>query len=236
MLRLSVRVHAYDSLTDEFLAFCAYLILVFGDIPAVSMVIGMKGHYGLSLCQMCESKGVHILGSRATTHYVPLDHLQHPQVLQDSTLVCSYDPTHLLLHTHTLFMAQAHEQYGIKGVSALSVLSLLSFPQSFPYDFIHLLWENVVKNLMQLWTGTYKDLNEGNEQYQLATALWEETVFGPQPPNVASDNTSWMADTRRFLQNKYYGHFITTAEIEDVGTGLIKWVQTYKKSAHCAYI
>ncbi|KAI0659177.1 hypothetical protein C8Q70DRAFT_916325 [Cubamyces menziesii] len=135
---------------------------------------------------------------------------------------------------------------------------------------MHLLWENVVKNLMQLWTGTYKDLDEGNEQYQLATAVWEEIgsasaasgdsipyVFGPRPPNVANDKTSWTADTRsfwtlyvapvllrgRFLQNKYYDHFveltrlislclqfeITTAEVEDVRTGFIKWVQTYEK-------
>ena len=65
-----------------------------------------------------------------------------------------YDPRNLPLHTHATFLAQATEvdaattnvstsnlakTYGIKGQPLLSFIHSLSFPQSFPYDFMHLI-------------------------------------------------------------------------------------------------
>jgi hypothetical protein len=50
----------------------AYLI-VFGDIPAISMIMCMKGHNGISPCRMCNIQGICIPSSRITTHYVPLN-------------------------------------------------------------------------------------------------------------------------------------------------------------------
>lgn len=285
MLRLSVGVHAYDALSDSFFALRAYLIRVFGDIPAISMVMRMKGHNGTCPCRMCSIRAVRIPDARATTHYVPLDRSNHPDVLRDPEAVRVYDPAALPLRTHDEFMAQAREvqyatsgaesdrlakTYGIKGIPVLSALSSLSFPDSFPYDFMHLIWENVVKNLMHLWAGTYKDLDEGSEQYQVRPSIWEEVgkvtadsgstipyVFGPRPPNVATDKISWTADTRsfwfqyiapvvlrgRFLHAKYYDHFIqlvrlitmclqfeiTEAEVEEVRQGFIVWVKKYEE-------
>ena len=126
------------------------------------------------------------------------------------------------------------KESGIKGVPLLSTLHSLSFPISFPYDFMHLMFENVIKNLISLWCGKFKDLDTGAEEYEFETAIWsligsasEETgsfipyVFGPRPPNVDSDKISWTADTRsfwiqyvapillkgRFKHEKYYRHF-----------------------------
>ncbi|EJF66331.1 hypothetical protein DICSQDRAFT_78704 [Dichomitus squalens LYAD-421 SS1] len=105
---------------------------------------------------------------------------------------------------------------------------------------MHLIWENVVKNLMQLWTGQYKGLDTGSEDYEILPSIWEaigdasaqagDTIpgqFGPRPPNVASDKLSWTADTRsfwfqyvgpvllarRFTHRKYYTHFIALVHI-----------------------
>ncbi|KAI0634214.1 hypothetical protein C8Q77DRAFT_1055307 [Trametes polyzona] len=135
---------------------------------------------------------------------------------------------------------------------------------------MHLIWENVVKNLMQLWTGQYKDLGAGTEAYELAPTVWEAIgeasassgrtipgIFGPRPPNVASDKMSWTADTRsfwfqyvgpvllsrRFVRPKYYKHFVelvrlvrmclqyelTTAEIAEIRCGFITWVKDYEQ-------
>lgn len=44
---------------------------------------------------------------------------------------------------------------------------------SFPYDFMHLIWENLIKNLVLHWTGGFKDLDDGVEEYQLPQAIWE---------------------------------------------------------------
>jgi hypothetical protein len=45
---------------------------------------------------------------------------------------------------------------GIKGIPILSYLPSLLFPYSFPYDFMHLIFENFMRNLILLWTGEFK--------------------------------------------------------------------------------
>ncbi|KAH9849072.1 hypothetical protein C2E23DRAFT_870815 [Lenzites betulinus] len=134
---------------------------------------------------------------------------------------------------------------------------------------MHLLWENVVKNLMNLWSGHYKELDTGTETYQFPAHIWDEIgaasaasgdsipyIFGPRPPNVASDKMSWTAELRsfwflyvgpvvlrgRFSRPKYYEHFIelvrlirvclqfeiTHTEVDSLERGFIKWVQDYE--------
>ncbi|KAJ3005166.1 hypothetical protein NUW54_g4465 [Trametes sanguinea] len=287
LLRLAVGVHAYDILSDDFFALRAFLLLVFGDIPAISMVMRMKGHNGSCPCRMCAIRAIRIPDSRNPIHYVPLDRSRHPDVRDspDPDVVRQYHPEQLPLRSHDQFLAQATEvqfassvtdeerlakAYGIKGVPLLSVLPSLSFPASFPYDFMHLIWENVVKNLMQLWTGAYKSLDTGTEDYEIDARIWDAIgeasaaagdtlpyVFGPRPPNVASDRISWTADTRsfwaqyvgpvllerRFKHQKYYDHFVllvklirrclqfelTQEEVEEIRDGFICWVQKYEQ-------
>ena len=50
------------------------------------------------------------------------------------------------------------KKYGIKGVPILSCISSITFPSSFPFDFMHLIWENLIPNLIEFWTGTFKSL------------------------------------------------------------------------------
>ncbi|THH27119.1 hypothetical protein EUX98_g7065 [Antrodiella citrinella] len=284
LLRLERGVHTYDRCSDEFWMLRAYLILVFGDIPAVSLMMRMKGHNGLCPCRTCNILGVRVPNSRKTTHYVPLSRDQLPRP-PDGTNP-TYDPSDLPIRTQAELLAQAREvedapsaaaaerlakAYGVKGVPLLSVLSSLNFPYSFPYDFMHLLWENVVKNLMLFWTGDYKKLDEGSEEYEIDSKVWEAigkaseaagstipyAFTSARPPNVATDKTSWTADSRsfwalymepvllqgRFKRPKYYHHFIklvkllnlclqfeiTKAEVEEIRVGFIEWVKEYER-------
>ena len=135
---------------------------------------------------------------------------------------------------------------------------------------MHLIWENLMKNLFALWSGTYKDLDEGSGSYEFLPDVWEAIgkasaasgdsvpyVFGPRPPNIASDKISWTAETRsfwtlymapallrgRFRHQKYYDHFIklvqllhtclqfeiTDAEVTSLRTGFASWVKTYEE-------
>jgi len=50
LLELSTGVSAYDALSCSIFALCAYLITAFGDIPAISMLMHMKGHNALCPC------------------------------------------------------------------------------------------------------------------------------------------------------------------------------------------
>lgn len=155
-------VVAFDSLSDSLFTLHAYLIRVFGDIPAMSMIMRMKGHNGTCPCRLCNIIAIRAPGGPKTL-YVPLDrrNLHAP----GEAAPVSYDPSDLPMRSHEQFMAQAREvqnassdadekklsqKYGIKGVPLLSILSSLSFPHSFPFDFMHEIFENLLPNLLQL--------------------------------------------------------------------------------------
>jgi hypothetical protein len=255
LVRFELGVVAYDALSNDHFRLHTYLVLIFGDIPAISMLMQMKGHNGISPCRMCEIKAVPTLGTKHPTYYVPLDRSRHPNVRADPTLVDRYDPAALPLRTHQRYMEQAREvqlapteaasnrlakSYGIKGVSVFSCLSSISFPSSFPYGFMHLVWMNLIPNLIDHWTGKFKGLDEGQEDYALSSKVWEAVgeacagskatvpaACGPAPFNVAQDQEFWTAESRafwtqflgpvtlenRFRKVKYYKHFVELVRI-----------------------
>ncbi|TFY81334.1 hypothetical protein EWM64_g2680 [Hericium alpestre] len=256
-LELEVGVPAFDVLEQKMFALRAYLLLVFGDIPAMSLITQMKGHNGHSPCRICKIIGLRTLGARATTHYVPLDRSRHPAVVNDTSKVKVYDAGNLPLRTHNEMIAQAKEvqfartqsdsialakKYGIKGLPIWVYLSSMSLSKSFPYDFMHLIWENLMKNLVRLWTGEFKGLNEGSGSYQLQKSVWEaigaataecgSTIpgcYGARPPNVTKDNTSTTADTWSFWTLYIAPFLITKDEIEQLRRGFQCWVKQFEK-------
>lgn len=248
--RLSLGVSTHDAMTEDIFRLRAFLILIFGDIPAVSMLMNMKGHNGTSPCRMCSIKAIRNPDPSQKTKYVPLI----PPASLDSDLP-TYLPNALPLRTHAEFMNQACQvqaartatessrlarDYGIKGPSILSQLSSVEFPASFPYDFMHLIWENLIPNLVKLWTGQFKGLDEGDEEYQLAPAIWTAigsacaaagssipASLGPKPedlskPGVKMTSDAWSFWTlylgpilleRRFKYTKYYDHFVALVQL-----------------------
>jgi hypothetical protein len=207
---------------------------------------------------MCNIQGLRIPDVRATTHYIPLDRSRHPDVRNATSAVKVYDPENFPLRTHDEILQQGREvdscetntaakrlstKYGIKGVPVLSYVPGISFPLSFPYDFMHLIWENLIKNLILLWTGEFKDLDEGTGSYQLDSKVWEAIgaatatsgstipyVFGARPPNVAGDKSACTADTwsfwtlylgpiflrRKFNNQKYFDHFVDLVKLLNI--------------------
>ncbi len=202
LLELAISVSAYDALSRSLFALHAYVITGFGDIPAVSMLMHMKGHNGLCPCRMCRILGIRILPT-------PTD-------------VVKYRPEKLPLRSHDGFMVHAKvvesaptetqrealaKEYGIKGIPLLSALRSLRFPQSFLYDFMHLVWENLIPNLVLFWSGHYKEMDEG-QPYVLSPHIWEvigatsalatrtiPSSFGTSIPNPAKDCSSFTSLT-----------------------------------------
>ena len=142
----------------------------------------MKGHNALSPCCMCNIQGLCIPSSHLTTHYIPLNWDHFPDV-QDG-----YYPKSLPLQNHQTFIQQAIEvqtamtttaleqlakKYGIKGLPLLIALTSLSFPLSFPYNFMHLIWCNLILNIILMWTRQFKDLDHDNQDYVLMPTVWE---------------------------------------------------------------
>jgi len=156
-----------DPWAEEFFWLHVYLILAFGDYPALVKLMHMKGHNGLCPCWFCEIHGVCPPGAKV--YYVPLFRAEG-----------SVSPADLPMCNHATFIKQVNQvlvaatineanelakEYGIKGVLLLSSLGSLNFPLSFPFDFMHLTFENLIPNLVRHYTGTFKNLNCGTEDY-----------------------------------------------------------------------
>jgi hypothetical protein len=248
-------VRAFDVLADEFFMLRGYLLLVFGDILAISMAMWMTGHNGFSPCRMCKILGGHIPNSKNSVHYVPLDRSLHPTVEECESAIAKYNTAELPLRTEEEILHQAREvrdasnkaqkshlskTYGVKGVSLLSNLKSLSFPLLFLYNFMHLIWENLIPNLILHWTGKFKDLDEGIRQYKFQPKVWEAirvataaagstipSVFGVRPQNPTTHKSSYSAETwsvwtlylgpillrQRFCHQRYYKHFIELVKL-----------------------
>jgi hypothetical protein len=244
LVRLELGVKSYDSLSKDIFLMRAYLIILFGDIPAVSMIMRMKGHNGLCPCRLCNILGIRVPDSRAPVHYVPLNRSSHP----NPTPIKEYDPSRLPLRTSEEFMSQAHAvqfaatstlsknlatKYGIKGIPVLSSLSLLSFPKSSGFEFMHLALENIIPNLVLFWAGEFKGL-DAHQPYVIPATAWSAiglaaassrstipSAFGAAVPNIAVDRSTMSAETwsiwalflapillrDRFTNPVYYEHF-----------------------------
>nr|GAT42540.1 predicted protein [Mycena chlorophos] len=124
---------------------------------------------------------------------------------------------------------------GINGLPVLATLSSISFPESFGHDLMHLIPENVVKNMLDLYTGNYKGLDTGKEDYELTpdavssigaacVAASDSTpaAFRARVPNLDTQRHYYTAESytlfttllapvlfrNRFSKAKYYDHFI----------------------------
>ena len=132
------------------------------------------------------------------------------------------------------------KEHGIKGILVLSTISSISFPSSFPFDFMHLIWENLIPNLIEFWTGEFKDLDHQNEGYFIEPNIWNEigaataackatilAAFGAPVPNIATKWCPMSAEMYanwtlfiapvvlrgRFKSAQYYRHFIRLLEL-----------------------
>lgn len=124
-----------------------------------------------------------VLGPQ-TVYYIPLaapcDELEAPD---------SWDPRNLPLRTHQHFLdkileiqnapTKTHAKklaklHGIKGLPVLHRVGSMDIARSYPWDFMHLLFENIIPNLIALWSGKFKGLDTGSEDYEIPDEVWEE--------------------------------------------------------------
>lgn len=247
MQQLAEGVDTYDADADEVFPLRAHAAYGLGDIPGVTKgFLKMKGHNAKCPCRDCEIIGIAmqilaVNGKRNPIHYVPAI---QPPILPHAV---TFDPHNLPIRSHNRFMEQAREvdaapnqkkseelaaKYGICGVPILSTLSSFSFPDSFPYDFMHLM-ENIMSNMVLHWTGDFKGLNAGQEDYIIPEAQWKAigratvaanatipSSFGRAIPDIAEEKHFFIAESYiiwftlfapillrdRFNDNKYYIH------------------------------
>ncbi|KAH6880950.1 hypothetical protein BKA70DRAFT_1391158 [Coprinopsis sp. MPI-PUGE-AT-0042] len=109
---------------------------------------------------------------------------------------------------------------------------------------MHLIWENLVKNLVLHWTGNFKDLDDGSESYSFSKSLWEAigeathragatipSAYGPRGNYVTADMWSfWTLYLAPILLRRRFSEVrISTEEIDELEAGFIKWVEDYER-------
>ncbi|QRV80885.1 Transposase family tnp2 [Ceratobasidium sp. AG-Ba] len=240
---LASGVAAWDAENDRTFCLHAYLIVCFGDLQAMAKLMRMRGPGAKRPCRACNILGIKHPDS--TRYYACLSR----PFAEDPT---PYDPLNLPHRTHAEYVRQAvhvetsatatrHEerakQFGINGLSALADIPSLEFPGSFPHDFMHAMFENVLVTLVNLWTGkgAYSGFGSGNEEYRLSPKVWDAigaacatsgdtipSAFGCRVPNLADNKRRVTAEARllfatligpallhrQFKRRCYYDHFV----------------------------
>jgi hypothetical protein len=184
-------VPAFNSADQHPFLLHAYLIVGFGDMPAVAKLMNMKGHNGKLPCRACNIRGVRAgNGPNSNTNYVPLsrpfnDDPQSPR---------RYVPLELPLRTHAQYLRQAMRveeakndaeedrrsmATGINGLSPLVRVPGLEFPCSFPHDFMHLIFQNIIPTLLDIWTrsGHFEGFGSADDTYTLDEATPSPTYL-----------------------------------------------------------
>jgi hypothetical protein len=211
--KLARGITTLDLRSKQLFLLCAFLILIFGDMPAIAKVMRMKGHNGFCPCRCCEICRIRT----GKVYYVLLARFDGE---------ASYDASSLTKRTHKRFLDQTEEvitaqtnaeedrlsmKYGIKGVPLLSLVGTLTLPLSFPLDFMHLVFENLVPNLVAHYTGNFKGLDDGAEEYTIPERIWTEictigsasgdtipSQFGAQMPNIERERSHMTAEAWSF--------------------------------------
>ncbi|CAE6451722.1 unnamed protein product [Rhizoctonia solani] len=126
----------------------AFLITLFGDIPAVSKILSLKGHNAKTPCRAEEE-----------AHPEDLPLRTHDSFLEDYNAI-EQAPTKAAQKA----LAQ---RFGINARPVFSRLRSLDLSTCAPYDAMHLLFENLVPNMINHWFGTFKALDEGAGNYTI---------------------------------------------------------------------
>ena len=105
---------------------------------------------------------------------------------------------------------------------------------------MHLIWENLIPNLIEFWTGAFKHLGHGGEGYLIEVHIWEEIgaataafgvtillAFGAPVTDIAKKRSQMNAEMYanwtlyiplivlrgRFKWPQYYRHFMQLVEL-----------------------
>lgn len=205
----------------------------------IEKLLNIKGHNRKCSCHSCEIKAINNPESPDKTYYVPLNHPKKTK---------AWNANKLPLWSHASWVdvtpkiSQANFKkdrvaitmhYGIKGMPAIQHVGSINYACGVPWDFMHLLLENVVKNLVNLWMGKFKGLDTRIKDYAIPEHLWKEisletvaavkdipSSFVRSLGNIAKDQSNYTAEGwvfwfmyivptllhNQFQHVKYYKH------------------------------
>jgi hypothetical protein len=129
-------------------------------------------------------KGLHNKTGGETIYYMPL---ASPSA--DGKLHEGWDPRNLPPCTDSSFQVVVDEiddpcllgdkeklakYHGIKGLPALHRVCSMDCGCSYPWDCMHIFFENIIPNLIKLWSWKFKGMDSGCEDYKIDDKVWTE--------------------------------------------------------------
>jgi len=215
-------VPTYDPLDNCHFPLRAYALFKLGDIIAIEKLLGIKGHNGFCPCRSCTLKGIRNVTGHGKVYYIPLT-LPHGTSRAVMTTLGPRDPFHLPKRTHNSFLdvlqmmevAETRKEceaiakeHGIRQAPAIGRVQSIDYAKCAPWEWMHLVLENVIPNLVNLWTGKFKGLDMGSENYEIAPEIWEEigretaeatrnipSAFVRVLGNIAEDRSQFTAES-----------------------------------------
>lgn len=251
---LAKGIPVLDARTADVFTLHAYTLFGLGDIPWVTKITCTKGTNGVSPCRTCDIQGVYNPNVRPATYYVPLRHPVDDTRVEDPQ-TRSWNPWDLPIRTEASFASriqairllptqgardEAARMFGLNGESILSTVPGIRMSRSFPWECLHLFFENTIPNLIRHWRGTFKDVDSGAEEYLIHPTVWEAigqetadamatipSAFVGKMPNIAKDQNLYKGEfysfwflylapillRDRFEHRKYYDHACQLAKI-----------------------
>ncbi|KAJ9111247.1 hypothetical protein QFC22_006547 [Naganishia vaughanmartiniae] len=191
----------------------AHLIVISGDMPAISKLMNFKSIGAIFPCRWCKMRairpgeagqeyGKYYLTTKTANDtnnvkYNALPLRTHQEIMRDVEAIrsCRTKASQEILK----------KEKGINDQSVLSLVGSINFPWSFSADVMHILYENIMKELLGLWDGTYKasmitgtaDGRLGQvpgERYVVSQAHWNQ-----MDKEVSSSNATVPAEMARRL-------------------------------------
>ncbi|QRV96879.1 Transposase family tnp2 [Ceratobasidium sp. AG-Ba] len=229
----------------------AFLIIIFGDIPAILKLLMMRGHNAITPCCTGLWPGTPYHGQKVT-YYVPLTPPKPPEGRQANVL--SPDEFIPFMRTHDNFLyyydrlsrlpesparMRLSQQCGLHGRPVLASLKSIDLLSCAPYEMMHLIFKNLIPNMVNNWKGTFKWITEGDEPYIIPGDVWktigERTAAATKTipaqfvgtiPDIDKDFGIYKVEAHSFwfmhlapvllngvLPNEYYMHFLAMREI-----------------------
>jgi hypothetical protein len=129
---------------------------------------------------------------------------------------------------------------GLREPPLLCHVNSLDFARSVPWDFMHLIMENICPLMVDHWTGKFKHLDAGSGDYEIAADVWDHigtetaeavksipAAFVCVLPNIATDQSSFTTESwcfwfiylapallkGRFQHVKYHQHLCKFVDI-----------------------
>ncbi|KAJ3508428.1 hypothetical protein NMY22_g16620 [Coprinellus aureogranulatus] len=169
LAKLAVGVKTYDAAEKEMFSLHAYQLLVGGDIIAIERGLGSWEQMGRSTTYRFIFQLTASLSKRTRSR---------KGVGSENLPKRTHENWVSTLNKMDAAGAGERERLGKKnGLRERPIfqrVNSLDYARSYPWDWMHLLLENIIPNQIDLWMGRFKGLDEGGECYEIPDHIWSQ--------------------------------------------------------------